>query len=322
MVSKPPLVVIVTPTYNGGRFLRETMDSVQAQTYPNVIHLVLDNASTDQTPAILEDYAKGRVPVTVIRNPETLPQKANWNTAFGLVPAEAAYVRILCDDDTITPDATERMVAAAEADPSITVVGCWFECFGETQKQKWPADRTVFDGAEAVRMTLLSQGDLMAMQMLWRKSAVDKLQPLFGDDIRHLWDLDTVLELIMQGKYAYVHASLGFQRDHPDTVTNQLNILGTRAATRDAVDILRKYGPATLGDDYSEAMRRFRRYYVRRILQWRREPRAKEWLGGHYDALKRAGWTWSPFLVADALYGWMLQRIGLAQTWTGFPGWQ
>ena len=320
--NSTPLVVVVTPTYNGSAYLRETMDSVQAQTYPNLIHLVLDNASTDEVPAILADYADTRVPVIRIRNATTLPQKENWNTAFGHVPSEATYVRLLCDDDTITPDSIARMVAVAETDPKINVVGCWHHSFGDIQKLKWPADRTLFDGPEAVRMTLLSQGELMPMQMMWRKAAVDRLQPLFSDEIYMMWDLDTAMELMMQGKYAFIHECLGFTRVHPGTVTAQLNLVGTRVSTRNAADLLRKYGPAVLGADYAKEMRRFLRYYVRRILMWRREPEAKDWLGSHYQALQRAGWSWGPPKVADALFFWALQRVGLVAGWTGFPGWQ
>ncbi len=53
IASQPP-VAVVTPVLNGEEFLAETMDSVQAQTYPNLVHIVLDNASTDATAQIVE----------------------------------------------------------------------------------------------------------------------------------------------------------------------------------------------------------------------------------------------------------------------------
>ena len=45
MAIQLPTVAVVTPVYNGAKFLREAMLSVQAQTYPNLVHFVLDNAS-------------------------------------------------------------------------------------------------------------------------------------------------------------------------------------------------------------------------------------------------------------------------------------
>ena len=46
------LVAVLTPVYNGARFLRETMECVQASDYTNMVHVILDNASTDATPEI------------------------------------------------------------------------------------------------------------------------------------------------------------------------------------------------------------------------------------------------------------------------------
>ena len=61
--EKTPLVAILTPVYNWASFLAETMACVQAQTYPNLVHIVLDNASTDATPEIINRYSGGRVPI-------------------------------------------------------------------------------------------------------------------------------------------------------------------------------------------------------------------------------------------------------------------
>ena len=72
MTKKPsdtaPLVAIVTPVYNGEQYLAEAMESVQAQTYPNLVHVILDNASTDRTAEIIESFRGRKVPLLVGRN--------------------------------------------------------------------------------------------------------------------------------------------------------------------------------------------------------------------------------------------------------------
>lgn len=51
-----PTVTVVTPAYNQADFLRDTIESVLSQDYPNIEYVVLDDGSTDETPAILAEY--------------------------------------------------------------------------------------------------------------------------------------------------------------------------------------------------------------------------------------------------------------------------
>ncbi|MBI3280997.1 MAG: glycosyltransferase, partial [Acidobacteria bacterium] len=52
-----PLVTIVTPSYNQGRFIRATIETVLAQDYPHLEYIIMDGGSTDATPAIAAEYA-------------------------------------------------------------------------------------------------------------------------------------------------------------------------------------------------------------------------------------------------------------------------
>lgn len=317
-----PLVAIVTPTHNGARFLAETMESVQKQQWPAIVHIVLDNNSTDDTPKIISSFSNRRVPVVVYHNDETLPQRDNWNKAYSHVPAEAVYVRYLCDDDTITPDSLEKMVALAERNPRVGVVGCLHDCAGGVQDFFWPKDRNVFGGTEAIRMTLLRQGVLMPVQMMWRKSIVDHLDPLFEDRMDSGWDLDAVLHMLTRCDFGFVHENLGFTRVHANTVTSLTSATKTRAWTRDALHLMTRYGPVAFGPDYNNQLLRFRRYYIRRIISWWKQDHGRENLGIHLEALDKVGWKLSAPLALDAVTDWACVKIGMRKTWSGYPGWQ
>src|ERR1700675_3953409 len=56
MSPEIPLVSIVVPAYNAERFLRASLDSIVSQTYPATEILLMDDASTDSTPAIARSY--------------------------------------------------------------------------------------------------------------------------------------------------------------------------------------------------------------------------------------------------------------------------
>ncbi len=59
MTAERPLVSIVTPSLNQGRFLREALESVRDQTYAPVEHIVVDGGSTDDTLEILRAASRG-----------------------------------------------------------------------------------------------------------------------------------------------------------------------------------------------------------------------------------------------------------------------
>ncbi|MEM6898688.1 MAG: glycosyltransferase family A protein [Pseudomonadota bacterium] len=316
-----PLVVTVTPTYNGAAFLAEAMHSVQQQTYPNLIHLILDNGSTDETPKIIESFKDGQVPLKAHRNEAVLDQRLNWNRAFELVPENARYIRLLCDDDTIVPTSIEKMVALAESDREIGVVGCLQNCIGDVSDFRWPSDQTVYDGQEALCRALSDEGTIMPIHLLLRKSLADQRRPLFDDYMEGAFDMDTVFDLLTRSKFGFVHEPLGFTRVHENTVTNRL-FKDNASWTRDALDLLLKYGEFAFGSDYNEELRRFRRYYLRRIIRWSRAGMPSEHLSIHYDALRRADWSMSPFLIGDAVLNWIAVKLGLDHPWRGYPGWQ
>ncbi len=74
-----PKVTVGLPVYNGERYLRATLDSILAQDFEDFELLVADNASTDGTPQILQEYAERDGRVVVHRQPRNLGAAANYN---------------------------------------------------------------------------------------------------------------------------------------------------------------------------------------------------------------------------------------------------
>ena len=191
-----PLVAVVTPVYNGAAFLSETMDCVQAQTHPNLVHVLLDNASTDETPAIIEQYRNRRVPLVVGRNLETVDVRDNWEAAVRSSPREAMYFLVLCADDLITPDAIAKMVAVAEQDSSIGLVACLWATGSDPNGQPensrcgLPAEITTFSGRWYVKSYLMQLHFATSPQcQLIRRVLIDEIVPFFSSD-KMLMDVD------------------------------------------------------------------------------------------------------------------------------------
>lgn len=118
MPNALPLVCICVPTFNVAGTVSETMKSILAQTYPNMVVHVSDNASTDDTLKVIESIADSRV--TIHRHNENIGGEGNFNRCIQL--AEGKYTAIFHADDVYEPDMVAKQVAFLEAHPDAGAV--------------------------------------------------------------------------------------------------------------------------------------------------------------------------------------------------------
>lgn len=106
-----PLVSVVIPTYNQAAYLREAIDSVLAQTYPDIECIVVDDGSTDGTADILATYGDR---ITSFRQPN---RGAAVALNVGLRAARGELICWLSSDDAYLPAKVERQVEALRLRP-------------------------------------------------------------------------------------------------------------------------------------------------------------------------------------------------------------
>lgn len=115
-VSSMPLVSIVTPSYNHGGFIRQTIDSVLRQSYPHVEYIVVDGNSTDETVSVLKSYGPR---LSWISEPDG-GQTHALNKGFARSKGEVrAYVN---SDDLLLPGAVEKAVEHFRRQPDADMV--------------------------------------------------------------------------------------------------------------------------------------------------------------------------------------------------------
>jgi glycosyltransferase involved in cell wall biosynthesis len=102
------LVSIVLPVYNGATFLRDSIESVIAQTYKNWELLILDDCSTDETPEISREYEAKDSRIHYHRNEKNLKLPGNLNKGFSMAKGE--YLTWTSDDNRYRPHALETML--------------------------------------------------------------------------------------------------------------------------------------------------------------------------------------------------------------------
>ncbi|MDQ5984350.1 MAG: hypothetical protein CSYNP_00043 [Syntrophus sp. SKADARSKE-3] len=108
------LVSIIIPAFNHGRYLRQAIDSVLMQDYPNIELIVLDDGSTDNTRAVLESYGDAFYW-------ETHPNMGQANTLNkGWQQAKGSILSYLSADDILMPDAVSSSLAYLKGDIVLT----------------------------------------------------------------------------------------------------------------------------------------------------------------------------------------------------------
>lgn len=124
-----PYVSILTSVFNGEAYLRETLNSILAQTYENWECIIVDDCSSDHTPHILSEYQKADTRFQIFRNQENMRLPASLNRVIPF--ARGKYIVRMDADDINRFDRIEKQVAFMEDNPHLTMsCGRWFNLEG------------------------------------------------------------------------------------------------------------------------------------------------------------------------------------------------
>jgi glycosyltransferase involved in cell wall biosynthesis len=113
----PPPVSIGLPVFNGARFISEALDSLLAQTYSDFELIISDNASTDATRSICEEYAARDERVRYVRHEVNRGLAWNWNHAFEL--SRGIYFKWAACDDLYHPTFLARCLEILKENPDV-----------------------------------------------------------------------------------------------------------------------------------------------------------------------------------------------------------
>ena len=242
-----PVVSLAMPVRNGGRFIEGAIESLRAQSFADYELLIVDNASTDATPAICERLERRDPRIRYFRNPTDIGAGANFNRGVELASGE--LFKWCAHDDLISPDYLERCVAALAARPAaVTAYGRLLgidENDGPTGYVEEPLP-PVEDLAAAGRFRMLTyrQGLDAAIFGLHRRSALlaSSLHlPYYGSDCALL------SELALLGPFVHVPEAVLYSREHPSRSVNLASAdrlawqapVGTRANAREFTSRIR-----------------------------------------------------------------------------------
>lgn len=127
MKSGKVLVSVVMSVYNDEQYLKESLDSIFAQTIQDFELIIVDDCSTDRTVEIIESYHDDRI--RLICNSENRGLTRNLNTALEYV--QGTYIARMDGDDKSRPERFEKQIAYLEQHPELMLISCRTHMFGE-----------------------------------------------------------------------------------------------------------------------------------------------------------------------------------------------
>ncbi|MBK1877949.1 glycosyltransferase family 2 protein [Pelagicoccus mobilis] len=118
--ERTPRVSIGLPVYNGSNYIRQAIDSILEQTYRDFEIIICDNASTDDTQAICEEYVKRDKRVVYHRNSSNIGAGRNYNLVVEYARGE--FFKWAAHDDICHPELLEKSVERLDAEPDVVLV--------------------------------------------------------------------------------------------------------------------------------------------------------------------------------------------------------
>ena len=206
-----PTVTVVTPAYNQADFLRDTIESVLAQDYPNIEYVVLDDGSTDDTPKILAEYGNRFVWESQKNMGQTPTINKGWAMTFGEV------ITWLNSDDTFyDPTSVRTGVEYLLDHPDVGIV------FGDSMFTE--ADGTEIEPTRPVKnftyqkMVLTCENSISQPSAFIRREIVGKVGDL-DPKFYYFMDWDFWLRAGIYYGIEHIDAILSTYRLHADSKT-------------------------------------------------------------------------------------------------------
>jgi glycosyltransferase involved in cell wall biosynthesis len=214
-----PLVSVVLPVYNGSKYLPETLDSIQQQSYPNLELIIINDGSSDSSQIICEEWA-ANAPHISTRIVENFFNLGVCNALrVGCACATGEFIAQIGHDDIWLPHHIKNLVYALN-DPTKVAAFSGVAYINDISE---PITATIFDhesielGREGLFSRLFSGNILCAPASLFRRSAYKR--EYWGLHNERLQDYQLWLSLLTAGEFAAVDNVGVYYRIHSSNLS-------------------------------------------------------------------------------------------------------
>lgn len=233
------MISICLPTYNGAKYLSDTLKSIQSQTYQNFEVIVSDDASNDETLSIIESFKNDvEFPVHVFHHTPT-GIGANWNNCLKHVNGK--YIKFLFQDDVMEKNCLEKMVKVLEENPKVSLVASkrnfileegmkteeinqWIAVYGDLQDHLClPMEKLNILDASIFKLHTFYGSPLNKIGepsvVMFRESLIDEVG-YFNEELKQILDYEYWYRILKKHPIAIINKPLVKFRLHQNQATN------------------------------------------------------------------------------------------------------
>ncbi|MCB2153940.1 glycosyltransferase [bacterium] len=189
--ERQPLASVIVPAFNAAATIAETIESVQAQTYTNWEMVITDDGSSDETPAIVREFAAADDRIRLLQFEENtgLAARARNNS---MQHARGEFFAFLDADDVWVPEKLEKQIAYLLDHPDIDAITCWYYVFGDAERVRQYNNMMWRFSSESVTVDQVLQQSLNTDTIVMRRHCFEQLGGMiessslrFGEDYEY-----------------------------------------------------------------------------------------------------------------------------------------
>jgi glycosyltransferase involved in cell wall biosynthesis len=251
-----PRISVITPSYNQGRFIEETIRSVLLQVYPNVEYIIIDGGSIDESIGLIEKYSPW------LSHWVSEPDRGQSHAINkGFAQAHGDVIAWLNSDDLLQKHALSEIGTYFAENPTCEVLAGRSEIRDMTgRKILWRIDDLPRTLAELLEYPL---GRYLAQpSVFFRRRVLDRVAPL-NEQLHYAMDLDLWLRIAEHYKIDVLAQTLSWIRAHDEAKTFRDNL----QVFREVESIIARYRSRLPASKYRRLSRAIRRSKARASLK-------------------------------------------------------
>jgi glycosyltransferase involved in cell wall biosynthesis len=267
-----PIISVVIPAYNSELTIKETIESVQKQTFTDFEIIVIDDGSQDNTIGVVKSLVKSEPRLRMVTYENGGVSVARNR---GIEIAQGKFISLLDADDLWTPDKLELQLKALKDHPEAGVAYSWTNPVDEQGKILFLGNCPVYEGnvyGELLQTNFLSSGS----NILARREAIESING-FSTDFATASDWDFYLKLASKWSFVVIPKYQILYRQRSNSMSSNIESI-----MQESCAILEKayqIAPAELQSDLNKSLNNLYLYFAELYLNRSKDAKSIDQVG-------------------------------------------